>query len=334
MNLILHIGPPKTGSTAIQFFLNSAQQELLNDGILYPSKGRLETNATCQLRLPQIYVRGTRFISKTGPDFAHHLLEWTLAGMAQNISAKHCWSNLLDEIESIKPETAIISSENFAWLSEEQLQKVKLLLKNYSVSVLIYFRNPLNWQLSRYNQMVKRGNYRRSFRAFFREPSSQFISYERLTKRYANIFGQKNIGLRLFDKITYHDTLENDLILMLGIDALKYEKYISYEKKNVSLAPDITNMLRYLNFFQHYFAPRSMHSTRIKRLRKRIIRKRKAYEVLNNYGKPIFNRPVCSKKDLRIYSRMTEGWLPEFLRQYLHPEDWAYYKMGPFDQEK
>lgn len=334
MNLILHIGPPKTGSTVIQSFLNSAQKELLNDGILYPSKGRLEADVTCHLRLPQRFVRGTRFISKTGPDFAHHLLEWTLAGIAQNISAERCWSDILDEIESIKPETAIISSELFAWLPEEQLQKVKLLLKNYSVSVLIFFRNPLKWQLSRYNQMVKKGNYRRSFRAFFREPSSQFISYERLTKRYANIFGQKNVELRLFDKITHHDTLEHDLIHMLGIDVMKYEKYTSHENKNVSLAPDITNMLRYLNSFQHYFAPRSIHSTRIRKLRKKIIRKRKEYEMFNNYGKPLFGRPVCSKKDLRIYERMTERWLPDFLRQYLQPEDWVYYKMGPPDQEK
>jgi len=334
MNLILHIGPSKTGSTSIQSFLNSAQQELLNDGILYPSKGRLEADVTCQLRLSERYVRGTRFISKTGPDFAHHLLAWTLAGTAQNISAERCWSDVLTEIESIKPKTVIISSESFACLSEEQLQKMKLLLKDYSVNVSIYFRNPFYWLLSRYNQVVKKGRYHRSFRAFIQEQSFQFISFERLMKRYVNIFGQKNVDLRLFDKIKSHDTLENDLIHMLGIDALKYGKYIPYEKQNVSLAPDITNMVRYLNAFQHYFAPKSMHSTRIKRLRKRIIRKRKAYRILNNYGKLIFNKPVYNKKDLRIYSSITEGWLPEFLRQYLYPEDWAYYEMGSFDQEK
>jgi hypothetical protein len=334
MNLILHIGPHKTGSTAIQTFLNSARQELLTDGILYPFKGRLEEDVTCHLRSPQRYVRGTRFFSKSGPDFAHHLLEWTLAGMAQNISAERCWLELLKEIESIKPETTIISSEYFAWLSKEQLQKVKLLLKDYSVSILIFFRNPLKWQLSRYNQMVKKGNYRRSFRAFFREPSSQFISYERLINRYVNIFGQKNVELRLFDKITHHGTLEHDFIHMLGINALKYEKYISHEIKNVSLAPDITNMLRYLNSFQHYLAPRSMHSTRIRKLRKKIIRKRSTYNTLNKYGKPIFNRPVYNRRDIKIFSKMTEKWLPEFLHRYLNPEDWAYYKIDPFDQEK
>ena len=160
------------------------------------------------------------------------------------------------------------------------------------------------------------------------EQSFHYISYERLLKRYVGIFGRKNVDLRLFDKIKRHDTLENDLIHMLDIDASKYGKYIPSEKHNISLASDIMNMLRCLNFMQHYFAPQSMHSTRFKRARNRIIKKRKAYRKLNKIGKPFFNRPVYNQKDLRIYSTITEAWLPEFLRSYLDPEDWQYYKHG------
>jgi hypothetical protein len=145
-------------------------------------------------------------------------------------------------------------------------------------------------------------------------------------ERWVSAFGQMNVELKLFDKIKRHDTLENDLIHMLDLDASKYGKYIPSEKQNVSLSSDTINMLRCLNFIQHYFTPESMHSTRIKRVRNRIIKKRKGYKLLNEIGQPIFNRPVYNKKDLRICAALTDAWLPEFLRRYLNPEDWDYYK--------
>ena len=119
MNIILHIGPPKTGSTSIQSFLNSAQQELLTDGILYPSKGRSEAGVTYHIKIHERDAKSRRFASTKGPDFAHHLLAWTLAGTVRDISADRCWAQVLSEIESLNPKTAIISSEYFAWLSEE-----------------------------------------------------------------------------------------------------------------------------------------------------------------------------------------------------------------------
>jgi len=334
MNIILHIGPPKTGSTTLQSFLNSAQQELSNDGILYPSKGRSEAGVAYHIELLERDARSRRIASKHGPDFAHHLLAWALAGTVQNISADSCWAEVINEIESVHPEMVIISSESFARLSEEQLQKLKAMLKDYAVKVLIYFRNPFNWLLSRYNQIVKKGRYHRSFRAFMQEQSFHYISYEHLMKRCVSIFGQKNVELRLFDKIKRHDTLVNDLIHMLDLDATKYGKYITSEKQNVSLASDIMNMLRYLNFIQHYFTPQSMHPTHIKRIRNRIIKKHKVYKRLNKIGKPLFDKAIYNKKDLKIYSTITDAWLPEFLRNYLSPDDWDYYKPVAFDQEK
>jgi hypothetical protein len=104
-----------------------------------------------------------------------------------------------------------------------------------------------------------------------------------------SIFGQDNVELRLFDKIKRHDTLENDLIHLFEVDASKYGKYIPSQKHNVSLDSVITNMLRCLNFIQHYITPQSMHSTRINRIRNRIIKKEKFYKTLNNIGQPIFN---------------------------------------------
>lgn len=334
MNIILHIGPPKTGSTSIQSFLNSAQQELLADGVLYPSKGRPESGVTYQIKLHERDARSKPYTFKKGPHITHHLLAWALTGANRNASPESCWAEVFNEIESVNPHTVFISSESFAWLSEGQLQKLKELLKDYSVKILIYFRNPFNWLLSRYNQSVKKGRYHRSFRAFMQEQSFQYISYESLMKRYVSTFGQMNVELRLFEKIKRSSTLENDLIRRLGLDAIKYGKYVPSEKTNISVARNITNMLRFWNFIQHYFTPQSMHSTRIKRIRNRIIKKGKVYKALNNFGQLIFNRPVYNKKDSRIYSTITDPWLPKFLRQYLNPEDWDYYNPPSFGQKK
>jgi hypothetical protein len=333
MNLILHIGPPKTGSTSIQSFLDLAQPDLLSDGILYPLKGRSEAGVTYRIKLHQRDPRSRCFASKQGPDSAHHLLAWSLAETVQDISADSCWLKILHEIDAKNPETVIISSEYFAWLSDEQLQKLKAMLNQYSVKILIYFRNPFDWLLSRYNQIVKKGRYHRSFRSYLQEQPFHYISYERLLNRYVGAFGETNVELRLFDKIKVHDTLESDLITMLDIDASRYRKFIPSEKQNVSLTNDTINMLRCLNFIQHYFLPQSMHSTRMKQARNRTIKKRKGYKILNEIGQPIFNRPVYNKKDLKIFSAMADAWLPEFLARYVNPEDWDHYKPGARGQQ-
>jgi len=83
--LILHIGPPKTGTTSIQKFLSAAQEDLLSDGILYPANGRLQAGMVYT-----IWRRG-HFRTRKGPSIEHHLLPWSLTEAVQGISADACW---------------------------------------------------------------------------------------------------------------------------------------------------------------------------------------------------------------------------------------------------
>ncbi len=97
MELILHIGYSKTGTSAIQDFLYRNRKMLLRRyGILYPD----------------IYIF----------DKAHHLFAWSLTSKPEEITVdldpEHIFLSILDEAARTKSKIILISSEEFMKLEE------------------------------------------------------------------------------------------------------------------------------------------------------------------------------------------------------------------------
>jgi len=94
--IYVHIGTHKTGSTSIQNFLSSHTGPLLRENILFPSAGR--------------HLLG------------HHHIAWELREDERLGGLGGYLQNLLDELQGSSSETAVISSEDFEYMSRYPLQ--------------------------------------------------------------------------------------------------------------------------------------------------------------------------------------------------------------------
>ncbi|MBU3005732.1 hypothetical protein [Paraglaciecola arctica] len=127
--ILIHIGPPKTGSSAIQRFLQQHKKLLLENSIFYPDHS-LDDNGISSGNVERIYdmVNG----------------EWVLS--------KSKIVSLLNEFQMSEYQILLLSSEFFC---KDLLQISKAIPSSQFIA---YIRSPLDFLESNYNQSVKRHN--------------------------------------------------------------------------------------------------------------------------------------------------------------------------------
>ncbi|GGP50205.1 hypothetical protein [Shewanella saliphila] len=127
VNIFIHIGPPKTGTSAIQYCLQNDRARLAENGIFYP-KHTTDVNGVSSGNLNAIYdkVDNERTLN---PDKV---------------------LRLISQCEALNMHTLVLSSEFFF----ERLNDIFNLLPN--ARFIAYVRNPLESFESLYNQSVKR----------------------------------------------------------------------------------------------------------------------------------------------------------------------------------
>ncbi len=190
--LIIHAGPPKTGSTAIQYCLARNRDQLQKLGLLYPRAG-------CP------WVR---------PRFGHHLLVWAFTG-DRGTRSGGSWRNLLREIQASPAETVVLSSEGFSLLQDEHVAKVRDYLREFDdVEVVVYLRDQLKFMISLYKQRIKADGCALSFIEFAEETLWR-ADYQALIERWGGAFGEDVITVRVYDKIKRPPGVVGDFISLL-----------------------------------------------------------------------------------------------------------------------
>ncbi|MBC3764948.1 hypothetical protein [Neptunicella marina] len=126
--IIIHIGPGKTGTSAIQYWCNSNTDELLNQGIFYPKHG-VDSNNIGSGNIEAIFEK-----------VSSRLFELS----------KNKLDNVMMEFEQSGAHTLLLSSELF--LTKLAIIKDAIPQAEFAV----YIRNPLDIFQSIYNQNVKR----------------------------------------------------------------------------------------------------------------------------------------------------------------------------------
>ena len=164
MEIILHIGTSKTGTSSIQSSLYEAREKLLQHGILYPdlsnsgiSHNFLVTGFISQKFLPRQY--------QTKLDQGKISLPFDF---------EKSWKELLNQCSFFEPKKLILSGEYFAFMEYNSCKKFisKLLkLTDLPITVVAYIRRPSSHYNSQIQQKIKAShclidpfNYRYKFK--------------------------------------------------------------------------------------------------------------------------------------------------------------------------
>lgn len=186
--IILHIGPPKSGSTSIQGALRVSQEQLEEQGIHFFRASWEPTYAlTTQL------TKNPRKIPVLRQKFASD-------EEAFNWSEDH-WRQLIQLAHSGLYECVVISSEHFFNLSDLNSLHARLSGLAERIDVVAYVRDPVSWYVSRTDQFIRGGLKSKNLQT----PSKYSYRFKRLTHRFEQVFGGSSILVRNFDRKNLRD---------------------------------------------------------------------------------------------------------------------------------
>lgn len=176
-SVVLHIGTHKTGSTALQQAFVVGQEALQAEGFLYPHCGR----------------------PSSGPVWGHHLLPWAIQGK-RGVQDERVLVDLKDEIDASDAHTIIVSSEEFDALSKNEVRRVVRYFQSWDLRVVIYLRNPYDYMVSYYKQIVKSGRCRETFSDALRTHAGR-CDYHRICEAWNASIGDGCLDIRMYDRI-------------------------------------------------------------------------------------------------------------------------------------
>ena len=251
VSLCLHIGMPKTGTTAIQHFLNQNRQALISNGILYPKCGI--------------------------PEFQH-------AALVKSIVSQHYpWAKFNDAIDHFDPAayinevveesrqrqcTRVIMSSEFFWaapamqsdlpyhtVSPENLEYLEGFVRRCrelfrvfdKTQIVVYLRRQDVWLDSFFGQQIKDG---------FAIPEDLqlldpkvYLLYSENLKMWSEAFGKENILVRVYDE--HIPDVIDDFCDLIGLPASQLVKpdcdAETVNNRLTPLAADITQKALALN---------------------------------------------------------------------------------------
>lgn len=237
MKLILHIGTPKTGTTAVQRFLHANRQSLPDYGIHYatPPNSHGHANSVANAL-------------STGDDRA-----------MQTFLAKH-----VKCARRRGADTILVSAENFyvrnvlfsmqrREVCPDALERDRKLVETLrallpdeieTVRIACYFRRPDRYAESLYNQHVKRGIIAITFDEFLSliEPA---LFYDKCMRSWADVFGQSNCNVRLYDTVKM-DVVGDFLTNVLGIQGVAEFSHV-HNQSNERVSRDLLEFKRLKN---------------------------------------------------------------------------------------
>mgnify|MGYP005751668547 CR=1 FL=1 len=187
MQIILHIGMPKTGSTALQHALASMREQLLERGILYPTTrfGKITHNFMWLLNgqtegLPSYYD----YRIKQQPDLVA-------------TKALPAWQKIVENAKACKPNTVILSGEilfSAAKRDADMQLRHHLFELSKDITVVAYVRRPSSQYLSATQQDLKRSTSR------IRSPAgvdlrTHIEAWNRLLNTHTQVFAYDSVSL-------------------------------------------------------------------------------------------------------------------------------------------
>jgi hypothetical protein len=239
--LYLHIGTPKTASTAIQKFCRNNRILLAQKNFYYPKS---------LYKYPKIgFHRNAHFIfGKIHDEEGHRLKEQEDALFEKGLS----------QISQsfAKYDNVILSDEGLWYASGYIKKKTWNRLKNhakkygYTIRLIVYLRRQDQYLMSRWNQRIKQNTTRASWEdelAHIMEKQRFMLQYGERIDALAALFGKENIIVRRFDRDSFpNGNIIADFLQILGLE-LTDEYKIAEKDNNTALKGNAVEIKRILN---------------------------------------------------------------------------------------
>jgi hypothetical protein len=239
--LILHVGPHKTGTTALQEFFSASRGLLESHSLHYPNAGRIYGG--------------------------HHNLAWEILLDARFSAKEGGWTNLLGELAGLPDRrTVIISSEDFSLIPVAQLGQVFQALAGLDITVLCVYRPLRGFVESFHAEEVKNGKTCLSLDDFAadRIAFDQRIRMDAYLSMMVDFFGVK---VRV---IPYQDNVVSRVAALLGLPpvpratGIRANERIALEQLRCILAHRCRHSdLSWHSYFYRYVAPYLAGNARI-----------------------------------------------------------------------
>jgi hypothetical protein len=245
MRLIIHIGTHKTGSTAIQRFLSHNREAVAARGVCYPTAHTA--------------------------NYAQHPLAWALGvnhpQRDPSLAAEDIARDIVEEARSASAQLLVISSEDFESVVEPAaIERLKQLFQDFPTEIVVYIRRQDEALWAAYNQRVKSFDSRlyETFEEFGKQPFlSNRLNYWALLQRWATVFGEDAMRVRLYDRRQFEKrNIIFDFLSIAGIDPEGLEAE-QWGRINKSIHPLAVEILRRTNSKK---LPREVHRVLLKLL--------------------------------------------------------------------
>lgn len=245
MKYVLHIGTHKTGSKSLQRAFHSNRDALRMRRVVYPETG---CGIPVQREMARIFKGGAPdpkgFSGEFPGDWGHHKLVKAIRGDdLEQVELPEDWRERF-HAETEGAEICVVSSESFHSVSEPEL--VASIFPPDRTLVALYLREPVDFIVSMYQQMVKAQNITKSLREYV---ETSFPSYSDIANEWIKVFGRENVALRKYDR---GDLVGGDIVsdfanlVQPGLEDLFLKQKHAL---NPSIAGNLLFIKRILNFF-------------------------------------------------------------------------------------
>ncbi|WP_152521611.1 hypothetical protein [Marinimicrobium sp. LS-A18] len=229
LDVILHIGAPKTGSSAIQRFCLNNRDQLLRAGYYYPRHS----------------------LDKNGVSGGHSLVGNLLR--EGRVRKANLYFRLMLLGARLQGKTLLLSSESF----HRNARSFGPLLQGLNVRVVGWFRHPVEAFVSNYNQSVKRhfrtADISEMLDERFMKTGAANLNGRRL-RQWADVVGDRCCTFLPYVKESksggslQDEAIERVWLRVLGVDAGKAEGFVFDDKRvNRSYVEEALELKRLLN---------------------------------------------------------------------------------------
>jgi hypothetical protein len=186
--IYIHVGPPKTGTSAVQKWLSSNPSFLKEHGIYYPSHS-VDINGVSSGNVRNIYD----------------------VDEAKKLTLNKARLSKMLDLFSVSEYTLLLLSSEFFFRRMDEL-KVHMPKAKF----IVYVRNPMEVRESNYNQSVKRHSQLEKINA---TRSNRLPNMARLAE-FTDTYGPQDVYLRPYGANYFkRGNIVSDLLSVIGIDA-------------------------------------------------------------------------------------------------------------------